>query len=256
MLKKRLVGVITVKDGWAVQSFGYRRHLPLGRAEVLAENLDRWGADEILIQCVDRSPRGAGPDLALLERVSRAGLSTPLIYCGGIATVEQAVTAVKAGADRICVDALLHDDLSIVAELGVPLGAQAVIAALPVSLCDGEVRWFDYRTRSLSQFPRELLDLLASGAISEALVIDHDHEGNPGAFDQSLLDGLNLPTPIIAFGGLSDEAQLRSVLARDAVVAAGIGNFLNYREHSVQRYRRALADLPLRPPVYEPALAG
>lgn len=30
MLKKRLIGVVTVKNGWAVQSFGYRRHLPLG----------------------------------------------------------------------------------------------------------------------------------------------------------------------------------------------------------------------------------
>ena len=55
MVKKRLVGVITVKDGWAVQSFGYERYLPLGRPEVIAENLDRWGADEILLQCIDRS---------------------------------------------------------------------------------------------------------------------------------------------------------------------------------------------------------
>jgi cyclase len=51
---KRLVGVITVKDGWAVQSIGYRRHLPMGRPEVVAENLDRWGVDEILLQCIDR----------------------------------------------------------------------------------------------------------------------------------------------------------------------------------------------------------
>ena len=256
MIKKRLVGVVTVRDGWAVQSFGYRRYLPLGRPEVLAENLDRWGADEILIQCIDRSSQGAGPDLDLLGRVSGAGLSTPLIYAGGIASVEQAVAAVKAGADRICVDALLHDDLAVAAALSEPLGAQAVIAALPVALSGGTVAWFDYRNGSASEFPPELLERLSSGAISEALVIDHEHEGSPGGFDEALLEGLDLPVPIIAFGGLSEAAQLRSVLARDSVVAAGVGNFLNYREHSVQSYRRALADLPLRPPVYEPALAG
>ena len=55
MIRKRLIGVITVKGGWAVQSFGYARHLPLGRPEILAENLDRWGADEILVQFT--SPR-------------------------------------------------------------------------------------------------------------------------------------------------------------------------------------------------------
>ena len=88
MIQKRLIGVITVKQGWAVQSFGYRRHLPMGRPEVVAENLDRWGVDEILLQCIDRSRHGLGPDLALLERISRKGLATPLIYQGGIRSVE------------------------------------------------------------------------------------------------------------------------------------------------------------------------
>ena len=60
MINKRLAGVITVKDGWAVQSFGFRSYLPLGRPEVLAENLDRWGADEIILQCIDRGD--LGPD--------------------------------------------------------------------------------------------------------------------------------------------------------------------------------------------------
>ncbi len=55
MLKKRLIGVVTVREGWAVQSFCYNRYLPLGRPEAIVENLDRWGADEILIHCIDRS---------------------------------------------------------------------------------------------------------------------------------------------------------------------------------------------------------
>lgn len=73
MLKKRLIGVVTVKHGWAVQSFGYRRHLPLGRPEVLVQNLDRWGADEILVQCIDRSASGLGPDLDVLGKISKLG---------------------------------------------------------------------------------------------------------------------------------------------------------------------------------------
>jgi len=75
MLRKRLVGVVTVRRGRAVQSFGYGRWLPLGRPEVLVENLDRWGVDEILLQCIDRSAQQLGPDLALLIKASKeAGL--------------------------------------------------------------------------------------------------------------------------------------------------------------------------------------
>jgi cyclase len=254
VLKKRLVGVITVKDGWAVQSFGYRRYLPLGRPEVLAENLDRWGADEILLQCIDRSAADLGPDLGLLERVAGVGLSTPLIYGGGIRSVDQAVAAVRAGADRVCVDALLHDDIGVAAQLAGPLGAQAIIAALPVSNFDGQIEWLDYRSGAARPFPPRLLDLLSSGAVSEALIIDHRHEGSKAEFDPALADQ-QLGLPLIAFGGISEPEQISTLLDSDNVVAVAIGNFLSYREHAVQAYRATLDALPLRPPVYEQPLA-
>jgi cyclase len=242
--------VITVKNGWAVQSFGYERHLPLGRPEVLAANLDRWGADEILLQCIDRSASGLGPDLELLERVAASGLSTPLIYSGGIRSVDDAVATVRAGADRVCVDALLYDDIAIASELGGPLGAQAILAALPVSSVGGELAWYDYRSGETGSFSPELLDRLKSGAVSEALIIDHRNEGKPAAFDPALVE-IDLGLPLIAFGGISEPEQIAGVLQRDNVVAVGIGNFLNYREHAVQAYRAALDTLPLRDPIYE-----
>ncbi|WP_421956088.1 HisA/HisF-related TIM barrel protein [Polaromonas sp.] len=257
MVKKRLIGVVTVKDGWAVQSFGYSRYLPLGRPEILVENLDRWGADEILLQCIDRSTASAGPDLALLDKVSRQGLSTPLIYAGGIRTAEQAVAVVKAGADRICIDALLHDDPAAAAALAEPLGAQAVIAALPLALTgegpSARLEWLDYRTRQSRPLTETVLNLLQTGIVSEALLIDWKHEGQPGAFDFALLDRLPLQgVPRIVFGGLSDSEQWRRALTAPDTVAVAVGNFLSYREHAVRICKQQLTDLPLRPASHEP----
>lgn len=248
MIKKRLVGVVTVKSGWAVQSFGYRRWLPLGKPEVLVENLDRWGADEILLQCVDRGVPGAGPDLAMLERVGRKGLSTPLIYAGGIRTAEQAVAAVKSGADRICVDALLHDAPHAIADLSAPLGAQALIASLPMSFTAQGLMWLDYRSGRERPLDAEVIKVLASGAVSEALVIDWRNEGQPGGFDPRLLAQFPVSgMPLIAFGGLSDPRQLREALELERVAAVAVGNFLNYREHAIHHYKAQLPGGPLRP---------
>ena len=63
MIKKRLIGAVIVKNGWAVQSFGYNKYLPLGRPSILIKNLNRWGADEILVNVIDRSHKNLGPDL-------------------------------------------------------------------------------------------------------------------------------------------------------------------------------------------------
>jgi cyclase len=255
VIKKRLAAMVTVRRGWAVQSFGYGRYLPLGKPEVLVQNLDRWGADEIFLHCIDRGD--AGPDLELLGKVSRLGLATPLIYGGGIRTVEHGVRAVQSGADRVCVDQLLHDDLPTALALGEPLGAQAIIASLPVTATDNGILWHDYRDGSDKPFTAPLLDALRTGALSEALVIDWKHEGMPSGFDIRLAQQFPVPhAPLICFGGVSEPDQLRDILALPNVVACTVGNFLNYREHAIQHLKSRLHSLMLRPAAYDKTVWG
>ena len=254
MLKKRLTGVVTVKNGWAVQSFGYGRYLPLGKPECLVENLDRWGADEILVQVIDRSLNHHGPDFGLLARLGAMGLETPLIYAGGIRSVEDGVKLVQSGADRIVVDALLHDDLQTVRDLGEQLGAQALIASLPLSIEGSSLVWLDYRTRKSSALAQDVLDMVRSGVISEVLISDWQHEGMSGGFEQKLVEQFPLKhVPIIAFGGISEHAQMRQLLQLGSVVAVAVGNFLSYREHAIQEYKEALIGMPVRAATYESA---
>jgi cyclase len=251
VLKKRLVGVVTVKNGLAVQSIGYERYLPLGRPEILLENLDRWGADEILVQCIDRSVKGLGPDFLLLERIGRMGLSTPLIYAGGIRNAQDGRKAIQIAADRICVDALLHDDLSEVRRLGDILGAQAIISSLPMSVEDGELRWLDYRHGLHKPISEDLIKVFRSGILSEVVIVDWKHEGQRGKFDNQLI--VNLPIDkigVIAFGGLSEVEQIRNVLDLSQVVAIGIGNFLSFKEHAIQRFKIELGGGFLRPALF------
>jgi imidazole glycerol-phosphate synthase subunit HisF len=252
MLSKRFIGVVTVLNGWAVQSFGYQRYLPLGKPEVLIENLDRWGADEIILQCIDRSRCNLGPDFELLERVGNMGLSTPLVYVGGLRSGEDAARAVKLAADRVAFDSLLHDDPDEIRDAGRRLGAQALIAALPLSTTTGGVRWHNYRTREDSVIPDRLIDELASGFISEAMVIDWAHEGQAGGFDTALLNfGQPAEVPLIAFGGISDAQIALDIFQDKRVAAVAVGNFLNYAEHSIQNFKANAAGIPARRAHYQ-----
>ena len=75
--------------------------MPLGKPEILAKNLDIWGAYEILINDIDRSIKFKKPNFSLLEKISDLKLSTPIIYSGGIKNVDDAVSVIKYGSDRI-----------------------------------------------------------------------------------------------------------------------------------------------------------
>lgn len=251
MVKKRLIGVVTVKDGWAIQSFGYRRYLPLGRPEQLVENLDRWGADEIFVQVIDRSKENLGPDFALINRLGSLGLGTPLIYGGGISSLDDGVRAIQSGADRICIDSLLRKDIYAVHQLAEHLGSQALIASIPLDLQGDRLRWYDYQTEISTPLAMGDLSFMYDRIVSEVLIVDWQNEGYANRFTPALIDGFNSETlSLIAFGGISSSAQIRQLLNTKPVVAVAIGNFLSYQEHAVQQLKNTLTDLDIRHPTF------
>lgn len=250
MRNKRIIGVVTVRQGWAVQSFGYKRYLPLGRPHVLLENLDRWGVDEILLSCIDRGSEG--PDLDLLCQIEAQGLTTPLIYAGGVRNQADAVAVVGAGADRVAVDAAWHDDPQAVIDIHERVGSQALLASLPLGLGpQGTLHIYDYRRQSHTTLPIALSEAIAGGLVSEVIITDYQSEGTDTAFDLRLLDQFPVQkTNLIAFGGVKNPDVARAVLNHPHVVAFGVGNYLCYREHAVQIFKLALGDFNVRAPCY------
>ena len=251
MLKKRFIGVITVKNGFAVQSFGYKKYLPIGNPAVVAENLDRWLVDEIIVLSIDRSIKGLGPDFELLNELCKLPLSTPLTYGGGINNVEQASAVIRAGVERICLDNALHGNCDVLNEISLRIGAQAVLASLPLSIEEGQLYWYNHVSRKQRVADRALASIFESGLVSEALLIDWKHEGLRDGFDLDLLRHVSTPdVPLIAFGGMSEIVKMKEALSIAQVVGIGVGNFLHYREHTVQKYKEQIDSQALRLPEY------
>jgi len=252
MLKKRLIGTITIKNGWAVQSFGYKKILPLGKPECIAENLDRWGVDEILLQVIDRNSQEAGPDFELIHKIANSGISTPLIYAGGIRDVDDATEVIRVGADRLCLDTLLFTNPDNIAAITHRLGAQAVIASVPTSCAEGSLLHFSHHNGHSYPLDTTLKPLLNAKLFSEVMLIDYLHEGHPNSFDFTLLESFKADkTSLILFGGLSTAEQLHTALSHKNVSAVAIGHFLSYKEHAVQQLKMQLPDIALRPAHYQ-----
>jgi cyclase len=83
------------------------------------------------------------------------------------------------------------------------------------------------------------------------LLTDWKHEGTPHGFDDALIDQFPFKKlPLIAFGGISSAEQMQNLLARSNVAAIAIGNFLNYREHAIQQFKRDLTRAAVRSATY------
>ena len=252
MLKKRIIGVITVLDGWAVQSFGYERYLPLGKPKVLAKNLNDWGADEIFIQCINRSKDNLGPDMELLESIGSLCLSTPLIYGGGIRNVNHAKNAIKAGCERISVDSLIHDDIKTLKNISQKLGSQSLIAAVPVLIKGNNIYWLDYKKNLNKRDFDSLINITNQNLISEILLIDAVNEGGKNSFNKNILNYFPIKNKkLILFGGITDINQMRTFFNEDNISSVAIGNFLSYKEHSIQLIKKDLNLSKIRSPFFK-----
>jgi len=249
MLKKRIIGVITVLGGRAVQSIGYNSYLPLGSVRILAENLDHWAADEILIQCIDRTGNGLGPDFELIKDVSRMDLRTPIAYGGGIRSADDAIRVTNLGIERVVIDALVWTYPQGLYEFANTVGSQAVIAVFPMTKTnERRIEFHNYRTKENNILSSEVTKLLDNRVISEVMIVDHRNEGGKASFDFDLLDAFEgMSIPKILFGGITTAEMVQTALEKDSVSAVGIGNSLNYTEHSVRHLKSAVSTSLIRP---------
>lgn len=242
MVRKRLIGVVTALDNFAVQSFGYERYLPLGDILHLVENLDRWGIDEILVQSINRTKDNLGPDFELLEQLGKIRLTTPLIYSGGIRDADDAVQVISKGADRIACDALFRNQPEEIINISNKLGRQCVIGSLPVRNVDSKLIAFDYLNKIETNLSDQTLSLINNRIISELIIIDYMNEGIPGSFDNKLIKNIHkFGVNIILFGGIGDGSHIEKLVMHEKVSAIAVGNYLNYKEDSVHLIKKQLS---------------
>lgn len=243
MAYKRLVGVVAVKDGQVVKSYGYRFWRPAGGLRTALMNLDRWLVDEILI--LDISRRGS-VDPVVVNEIRASRISTPLAYGGGIRSPEDVDCLLAAGCERFVLETMLFKFPERISELADKVGAQALIASLPLSAKAGgdwqvnrdtAGRWGVLESEiDVGSFCRNCNDW----PVAEVLAIDSDHEGRAGGFSLVSSDGNHpfreLRKGVIWFGGINFK-QGAVLLNHPATVAVGFGN-LNFEKEIAMRLLR------------------
>lgn len=244
MASRRVLGVVAVHSGRVVKSYGYHSRRPAGSIGTALTNLDRWGADEIVLIDISRRP---GIDPAVVRAIDRTTLSTPLTYGGGLRGLDDVRAVLNAGADRVLVESLIWDDPTEIERIAAVIGGQAVIASLPVAGSkDGRLCAWS-RPHARSARPEAIADWvrrISETPCEEVLVTDVDAEGSAGAFSSALAAELGpqlaaVDRPVIWFGGLDTHAA-SAVLARPDTTGVAIGNPLVEGELVLPRLRASL----------------
>ncbi len=250
MLKRRVAAALLVSRGLVVQSLGFSRRLPVGRPEIAAEFLDRWGVDELVLLDLDASREGRHVSTELVARVAAAS-NVPLAVGGGIRELAEVDALLRAGADKVCVNHAARERPELITEIARRFGDQCVVAAVDVARVDGaHAVWCHVRRRALDVDLAAHLRALAALGAGEILVQATHEDGSGRGFDVALAQEASaaVGVPVLVLGGAGRASHFEEVLLQSGAACAVAGNYFHFTEHSVTTTKALAArrGLPVR----------
>ncbi|MGO4220729.1 imidazole glycerol phosphate synthase subunit HisF [Lysobacter sp. TAF61] len=232
MLSRRIVPCLDVRDGRVVKGVRFRDHVDMGDIVELALRYRDEGADELVFYDITASPEGRSVDRAWVERVARQ-IDIPFCVAGGIRSVDDARTALHAGADKVSINTPALERPALIGEIADAFGQQCVVVGID-SLRDEDGQWRvrqysgdPSRTRALPQRTLDWVDEAQQRGAGEIVLNCMGSDGVREGYDIEQLQAVRArcQVPLVASGGAGAIDHFAEVFHEadvDAALAASV----------------------------------
>lgn len=244
----RVIPCLDVNAGRVVKGVNFLNLRDAGDPVELARRYDAEGADEITFLDVSASSEGRATTLEIVSRTAEQ-VFVPLTVGGGVRTVDDVDTLLRAGADKVGVNTAAIARPELIAEIADRFGAQVLVLSLDARRCPPGVRTESgYEVTTHGGRRGTGIDAVAwavraaeSGA-GEILLNSMDADGTTAGFDLQMLTDVRslVRVPLIASGGAGRvEDFARAALAgADAVLAASVFHYGSLTIGQVKEHMR------------------
>ena len=254
MLARRVIPCLDVKDGRVVKGVRFLDLADAGDPVEAAIAYDRQGADELVFLDITASHEGRATMLDVVRRTAEA-VYLPLTVGGGLGSLEDVRTLLRAGADKVSLNTAAVARPELIRDAAVRFGSQCIVVAIDAKRrATAPDTTFEVYThggrrptgRDAVAWAREAVDLGAG----EILLTSMDRDGTRDGYDLELTRAIAeaVSVPVIASGGVGTLAHLHDGLVlgkADAVLAASIFHFGEHTVPEAKRYLRARG-VPIR----------
>ena len=256
MLAKRVIPCLDVHGGQVT------RGVQFGKAEAgelrnvgdpveLALRYNEQGADEMVFFDITAS---AHERRTIVDVIERAGdqCFMPLTVGGGIRTVEDMGTMLKAGADKVSINSAAIATPKLIQEGAEKFGAQCIVVSIDAkrtALEEWRVFTHGGRREAGLDAVEWAKEAVALGA-GEIVLNSIDADGTKAGYDIEITRRISesVGVPVVASGGAGNLEHMVTVLKdglADAVLAASIFHFGEYTVGQVKECL-AKANIPVR----------
>lgn len=225
MLRNRVIPLLLISDGGLVKTTGFNHPRYLGDPLNAIRIFNDKEVDEIAVLDITATPRGRGPDLALIRELAEECFM-PLTYGGGIRTPDDAERVFRLGVEKVLVRSGAARDPGLVPSIAQRTGSQSV--AVSVDIESGRLRGRRVHCPGTPWHRRSdwrgLLGELAAGGAGEIMIQSVNRDGTRRGLDLELVSqaATVVNVPVIAAGGVGELSDIRDgVRAGASAIAAG-----------------------------------
>jgi len=245
----RVIPCLDVDAGRVVKGVRFADLRDAGDPVELAAAYDAAGADELVFLDVTASADGRATMLEVVRRTAES-VFIPLTVGGGVRSVSDVDTLLRAGADKVGVNTAAIARPELIAEIAERFGRQVLTLSLDVRRY---AAGFEVTTHGGRQGTGiDAVDWARRGAelgAGEILLNSMDHDGTKDGFDLELIRAIRavVEVPVIASGGAGAVAHFPPAVSAgaDAVLAASVFHFGELTISSVKAALRS-ATHPVR----------
>ncbi len=266
---RRIIPCLDVQAGRVVKGVRFVNLRDAGDPVEVAASYDREGADEISFLDIAATHEARSIMLRTVQATAER-IFVPLMVGGGVRTLEDIATLLRAGADKVGINSAAVANPELIGAAAARFGAQCIVVAIDARRVapqggdggagleageaeDAPPRWevFTHGGRrptglSAVDWARRMVELGAG----ELLLTSMDRDGTGEGFDLQLTAAVSsaVPVPVIASGGVGALHHLSEGVLQggaDAVLAASIFHFGTYRIAAAKRFM-AEQGIPMR----------
>ncbi len=232
MLKKRIIPCLDIKDGRTVKGINFIDIKDAGDPIELAKKYILEGADELVFLDITATNEKRKTLAVLVEKIAKE-INIPFTVGGGINTVEDAATIIKAGADKISINSAAVKNPSLIKEIADRFGSQAVVVAVDTKFENND--WFVYVNGGKVATGITTIDWVKRAeqlGAGEILLTSMNNDGTKQGFAIDITNAIStsINIPVIASGGAGTTEHFKDVFQHTKATGALAASIFHFGE--------------------------
>src|SRR5712675_197285 len=247
MLANRVIPCLDVHGGRVGKGTNFLNLREAGDPVEVAARYEQEGADELVFLDITASHEEREILLDVVRRTAEV-VFMPLTVGGGIRTLDDIRTLLKAGCDKVSINSAAVKDPEFVREAALRFGSQCIVVNIdPKRVRKNGAEFWEVFING-GRVPTGLeavawarqVERLGAG---EIVLTSMDADGTKNGYDlemtRAVADAVGVP--VVASGGAGSPEHLRAVLAETGASAALAASIFHYREFSIAETKDYLA---------------